>query len=68
MLFYAFIGLVGLPVFSQFSGGLDSLAMPTFGFILSYIIVAYVVGEIVRKFPTVKGFVIAALVELPSTI
>ncbi len=62
MLFYAFIGLVGLPVFSQFSGGLDSLAMPTFGFILSYIIVAYVVGEIVRKFPTVKGFVIAALV------
>lgn len=62
MLFYAFIGLVGLPVFSQFSGGIDSLAMPTFGFILSYIIVAYVVGAIIRKFPTVKGFVIAALV------
>ena len=62
MLFYAFIGLVGLPVFSQFSGGIDSLITPTFGFILSYIIVAYVVGEIVRRFPTVKGFVIAALV------
>ncbi len=61
MIFYAFIGLVGLPVFSQFSGGIDSLAMPTFGFILSYIIVAYVVGAIIRKFPSVKGFVIAAL-------
>lgn len=62
MIFYAFIGLVGLPVFSQFSGGIDSLAMPTFGFILSYIIVAYIVGAIIRKFPSVKGFVIAALV------
>lgn len=62
MLFYAFIGLVGLPVFSQFSGGIDSLAMPTFGFILSYIIVAYVVGVIVQKWPTVKGFVAAALI------
>lgn len=62
MLFYAVIGLAGLPVFAKFSGGIDSLLTPTFGFILSYIIVAYIVGEIVRKFPTTKGFVIAALV------
>ena len=62
MLFYAFIGLAGLPVFAKFSGGIDSLFTPTFGFILSYIIVAYIVGEIVRKFPTTKGFVTAALV------
>ena len=62
MLFYAFIGLVGLPVFAKFSGGIDSLITPTFGFILSYIIVAYVVGEIVRKYPTIKGFLVAALV------
>lgn len=62
MLFYAFIGLVGLPVFAKFSGGIDTLISPTFGFIVSYIIVAYVVGEIVRKLPSVKGFVIAALV------
>lgn len=62
MLFYAFIGLAGLPVFAKFSGGIDSLITPTFGFIVSYILVAYVVGEIVRKFPTTKGFVTAALV------
>jgi len=61
MLFYAFIGLVGLPVFAQFSGGLDSLVTPTFGFVVSYFFVAYVVGEIVRKLPTLKGYVIAAL-------
>ena len=62
MMFYAFIGLAGLPVFAQFSGGIDSIISPTFGFIVSYIFVAYIVGEIVRKFPTVKGFVMAALV------
>ena len=61
MLFYAFIGLVGLPVFAQFSGGLDSLVTPTFGFVVSYFFVTYVVGEIVRKLPTLKGYVIAAL-------
>ncbi|WP_404427425.1 biotin transporter BioY [Ureibacillus chungkukjangi] len=62
MLFYAFIGLAGLPVFAQFSGGIDSLISPTFGFIVSYFFVAYIVGEIVCKFPSVKGFIIAALV------
>ncbi|QCR31138.1 biotin transporter BioY [Lysinibacillus sp. SGAir0095] len=62
MLFYAFVGLAGLPVFARFSGGIDSLITPTFGFIVSYILVAYVVGEIIRKFPTTKGFVTAALV------
>ncbi|MFL0506666.1 biotin transporter BioY [Ureibacillus sp. 179-F W5.1 NHS] len=61
MLFYLFIGLAGLPVFAKFSGGIDSLVTPTFGFILSYVIVAFIVGAIVRKFPTTKGFVIASL-------
>jgi len=62
MLVYALIGLAGLPVFAKFSGGMDTLVSPTFGFILSYVLVAYIVGEIVRKFPTRKGFVLAALV------
>lgn len=62
MLVYAFIGLAGLPVFAKFSGGMDTLVTPTFGFILSFVFVAYIAGEIVRKFPTRKGFVIAALV------
>ena len=62
MLVYALIGLAGLPVFAKFSGGMDTIISPTFGFILSYILVAYIVGEIVRKFPTRKGFVLAALV------
>lgn len=61
MLVYAFIGLAGVPVFAKFSGGMDTLISPTFGFILSFILVAYVVGLIAEKYPTRKGFVIAAL-------
>ncbi len=62
MIVYAFIGLAGVPVFAKFSGGMDTIISPTFGFILSFILVAYVVGLIAEKYPTRKGFVIAALV------
>lgn len=64
MVVYAFIGLAGVPVFAKFSGGMDTIISPTFGFILSFILLAYVVGLITEKFPTRKGFVIAALAGL----
>jgi biotin transport system substrate-specific component len=59
---YAFIGLVGIPVFAQFSAGLGSLIRPTFGFILSFILAAYVVGKMVEKKNSVSSFILAALV------
>jgi biotin transport system substrate-specific component len=62
MLVYALIGLAGLPVFAGFSGGFDTILSPTFGFIVSFILVAYFVGLIVEKYPTKVGFVLAALV------
>ncbi|MGE6486985.1 biotin transporter BioY [Paenisporosarcina sp. NPDC076898] len=62
MLVYALIGLAGLPVFANFSGGFDTILSPTFGFIVSFILVAYFVGLIVEKYPTKVGFVVAALV------
>lgn len=61
MVVYAFIGLAGVPVFSQFSGGMDTLISPTFGFIVSFVFLAFIVGLIAEKFPTRKGFIIAAL-------
>ncbi|MDN3428323.1 biotin transporter BioY [Microbacterium sp. APC 3898] len=61
MIVYAFIGLAGVPVFAKFSGGMDTLISPTFGFILSYIFTAFVVGLIVEKWPSKKGFILAAL-------
>lgn len=59
---YAFMGLVGLPVFARFSGGFGSLLSPTFGFILSFILAAYVGGKIIEKKKTVAWYVFASLV------
>ncbi|EDL62709.1 biotin transporter BioY, partial [Bacillus sp. SG-1] len=64
MTVYALVGLIGAPVFAQFSGGPGIIFKSTFGFILSYILAAYVVGKIAEKNPTKKGFIIAALVGM----
>ncbi len=58
---YAFIGLVGVPVFAQFSGGPGMILKPTFGFIISFIIAAWVAGKMVAKKKTVPMFIAAAL-------
>ncbi len=62
MTVYMAIGLAGAPVFAKFSGGFSSIISPTFGFIVSFILVAYIVGKIVEKNSSVTGFVVAALV------
>lgn len=49
---YLFIGLVGAPVFAQFKGGPASLLSPTFGFIISFIFVAYIIGKSMEKWGT----------------
>ena len=62
MTVYTCIGLVGVPVFAQFSGGVGALIKPTFGFILAFILAAYVTGKIVEKYKTIAGFVTAAMI------
>lgn len=64
MTVYMFIGLAGAPVFAKFSGGFGSIISPTFGFIVSFILVAYVVGRIVERSGKLSSYVIAALVGL----
>jgi biotin transport system substrate-specific component len=64
MTVYALVGLVGAPVFAGFTGGPGVLLKPTFGFILSYILVAYLVGKIVEAKSSKKTFIIAALVGM----
>lgn len=49
MIGYLIIGLIGAPVFSGFHGGLQSVALPTFGFLLSFIPTAYFVGLTYEK-------------------
>lgn len=64
MTVYALVGLAGAPVFAQFSGGPSTIIKPTFGFIISYIIVAYVAGKIVEKDATRVRFIVAALIGM----
>lgn len=51
MAVYLFIGLAGAPIFAQFKGGPASIFSPTFGFILSFIVVAYIAGKLLTSPP-----------------
>ncbi len=62
MTVYMLIGLIGLPVFAQFKGGFAMAMAPTFGFIVSFIFVAWIVGKMVENKKDIKTFIIAALV------
>ncbi len=44
VLVYILIGLVGVPVFAGFSGGIGSVASPAFGYVIGFIFTAIVVG------------------------
>lgn len=46
---YIMLGIVGLPVFAGFRGGLAVLAGPTGGYIAGYIIVAFLTGLVCEK-------------------
>ncbi|MEK4386700.1 biotin transporter BioY [Solibacillus sp. FSL W7-1464] len=61
---YMFIGLAGAPVFSKFSGGFSAILLPTFGFIVTFIISAYIAGKIAEKFQTRLAYIIGALVAM----
>ena len=44
VLIYLLLGMVGLPVFSGFSGGIGVLLGPTGGYIIGYVVCAVIVG------------------------
>jgi biotin transport system substrate-specific component len=64
MIIYLLVGLVGVPVFAEFGAGPSTIISPTFGFIVSFIFTAYVIGKIVGKKNSVGIFVFASLVGL----
>lgn len=49
VLIYTLLGLVGLPIFSGFKGGPQYVFMPSFGFIIGFIIGAYVISKLIEK-------------------
>ncbi|MBM7605412.1 biotin transport system substrate-specific component [Metabacillus crassostreae] len=48
MTIYALVGIAGAPVFAQFSGGIGVIFGSTGGFILSYIVTAFLVGKVME--------------------
>ena len=56
------VGLAGAPVFARFGGGIGQILSPTFGFIITFILAAFVAGWIVERSGTKKSFIVAALV------
>ena len=47
---YLFIGLIGLPVFSGFSGGFAKIFGPTGGYLIGFIFMAFISGIFIDKF------------------
>ncbi|GGH76905.1 biotin transport system substrate-specific component [Pullulanibacillus pueri] len=49
MILYAALGAIGLPVFAQFSAGFSVIVGPTGGYIVSFIISAFIIGFILER-------------------
>lgn len=49
ILVYVLLGAIGLPVFAGFSGGIQNLVGPTGGFLISFPIMAWLIGVGVEK-------------------
>jgi biotin transport system substrate-specific component len=47
---YLFIGLIGIPVFSGFSGGFHKVFGPTGGYLIGFIFMAFISGIFIDKF------------------
>ncbi|MFC7684829.1 biotin transporter BioY [Ureibacillus sp. GCM10028918] len=50
VLLYILLGAIGLPVFSGFSGGLGVIVGPTGGYIIGFLVQAYLMGVYMDKF------------------
>ncbi|MFG6120679.1 biotin transporter BioY [Thalassobacillus sp. B23F22_16] len=64
MFVYMILGLAGAPIFAQFKGGAGIMLSPTFGFIVSFILLAYVAGKMVEAKRSFPMYVSAALVGM----
>lgn len=48
---YIVVGLAGVPIFAQFTGGLSVLAAPSAGYLLSFPLAAFIIGFLARRVP-----------------
>ena len=60
-LVFVLLGAFGVPVFSGMSGGLSHIAGPTGGFIIGYILCAFMTGFIIDRYGTSVKVLVAAM-------
>lgn len=65
---YVLLGIVGLPVFSGYAGGLGKIAGPTGGYIVGFIFMALIGGFVMEKsrrklIPTMIGWILGTAVD-----
>lgn len=66
---YLIMGLAGLPIFSAFSGGPQSILMPSFGFIIGFIPSSYIQAKYLEKnsYLEIKHLVISGILNFAIT-
>ncbi len=65
IIIYILMGLLGIPVFSSFSGGISKIFTPSFGFIISFLFVP-VVLKIISKIKIINKYFKTILYSLLS--
>jgi biotin transport system substrate-specific component len=65
-LIYVIIGLIGIPVFAGGIGGFTAVSKPSFGFLIGFILAAYVIGKITEhsKKPTLIRLFLASVIGI----
>ena len=61
-LIYLILGAVGIPVLANFSGGFDKFVGPTGGFLISYPLMAFIIGWGAEHRKDFKGAYVLALI------
>lgn len=62
VLVYILLGAVGMPVFSNFGGGLAKVLAPTGGYIVGYLPLALIAGIFIDRFPKNRGMQLMGMV------
>ncbi|HYE68563.1 MAG TPA: biotin transporter BioY [Anaerovoracaceae bacterium] len=62
-LVYVLLGVIGLPVFHSFTGGLSVLTGPTGGYIIGYIAAAWLIGFLIEKLGNDFYKIIISMIE-----
>ncbi|WP_341350071.1 biotin transporter BioY [Clostridium akagii] len=63
-LIYVLLGIIGLPVFAGGTGGINSVFSPSFGYLLGFILAAFIIGKISEKagkLTLIKSFIICII-------